>query len=222
MTFLIFSLTFGLLAVLHGVSDSRFKLCAFVVNGLIKGEIEKPSGQFIGLIVMSHWLGKVWIRIQNSLLFYIYPLFRVENHVCLSHGVQVAGAAWWAATRIVGGVGDLVQRTEDDCTGRVLGGRMIREVGWRLVRSIPCTWRWGAWVSWLSLKIKFDGLWVVWPQNQVMLWFPSLTSRLAGHDGRWCTWHHHRGYVRIRLKADESMWRTTSDSTTLTLPFSMY
>jgi hypothetical protein len=47
-------LTFGLLAVLHEVSDSRFKLCAFVVNGLIKGEIEKPSGQFIGLIVMSH------------------------------------------------------------------------------------------------------------------------------------------------------------------------
>jgi hypothetical protein len=26
----------------------------FVVNGLIKGEIEKPSGQFLGLIVMSH------------------------------------------------------------------------------------------------------------------------------------------------------------------------
>jgi hypothetical protein len=44
----------GLLAVLHGVLDSNFKLCAFVVNGLIKGEIEKPSGQFLGLIVMSH------------------------------------------------------------------------------------------------------------------------------------------------------------------------
>jgi hypothetical protein len=26
----------------------------FVVNGHIKGEIEKPSGQFLGLIVMSH------------------------------------------------------------------------------------------------------------------------------------------------------------------------
>jgi hypothetical protein len=26
----------------------------FVVNRLIKGEIEKPSGQFLGLIVMSH------------------------------------------------------------------------------------------------------------------------------------------------------------------------
>jgi hypothetical protein len=36
---------FGLLAVLHGVFDSNFKLCAFVVNGLIKGEIEKPSGR---------------------------------------------------------------------------------------------------------------------------------------------------------------------------------
>jgi hypothetical protein len=45
----------GLLPVLHGVLDSNFKLCAFVVNGLIKGEIEKPSGQFLGLIVMSHW-----------------------------------------------------------------------------------------------------------------------------------------------------------------------
>jgi hypothetical protein len=54
MTFLSFSLVFGHLVVLHGVLDSRFKLYAFVVNGLIKGEIEKPSGQFIGLIVMSH------------------------------------------------------------------------------------------------------------------------------------------------------------------------
>jgi hypothetical protein len=44
----------GLLAVLHGVLDSNFKLCAFVVNGLIKGGIEKPSGPFLGLIVTSH------------------------------------------------------------------------------------------------------------------------------------------------------------------------
>jgi hypothetical protein len=40
--------------VLHGVLDSNFKLCAFIVNGLIKWEIEKPSGMFLGLIVMSH------------------------------------------------------------------------------------------------------------------------------------------------------------------------
>jgi hypothetical protein len=54
MTLLSFSLAFSHLAVLHGVLDSTFKLCDFVVNGLIKGEIEKPSSQFLGLIVMSH------------------------------------------------------------------------------------------------------------------------------------------------------------------------
>jgi hypothetical protein len=36
---------FGLLVVLDVVLDSKFKLCIFcVVNILIKGEIEKPSG----------------------------------------------------------------------------------------------------------------------------------------------------------------------------------
>jgi hypothetical protein len=44
----------GLLPVLHEVLHSNFKLYAFIVNGLIKGEIEKPSGQFLGLIVISH------------------------------------------------------------------------------------------------------------------------------------------------------------------------
>jgi hypothetical protein len=54
MTPLSFSLAFGHLAVLHEVLDLRFKLYAFVVNGLINGEIEKTSSQFLGLIVMSH------------------------------------------------------------------------------------------------------------------------------------------------------------------------
>jgi hypothetical protein len=49
----------------------------------------------------------------------------VENHVCLSRGVQVTGAAWRAAMMIVAGVRDLVQRTEDGRTGRVLGGWTI-------------------------------------------------------------------------------------------------
>jgi hypothetical protein len=39
----------------------------------------------------------------------VLPLsIHVENHVCLSRGVQMIGVAWWAATRIVVGVGDLV------------------------------------------------------------------------------------------------------------------
>jgi hypothetical protein len=44
----------GLLTTLHVVLDLNFKIYVFVVNGLIKWEIEKPSGQFRGLIVMSH------------------------------------------------------------------------------------------------------------------------------------------------------------------------
>ncbi len=41
-------------------------------------------------------------------------LFRLENHVCLSHGVHVVGTAWRAVTRIEAGVEDLVQRIEND------------------------------------------------------------------------------------------------------------
>jgi hypothetical protein len=39
MIFFSFSLVFDLLVVLHGVLDSKFKLCVFFVNVLIKGEI---------------------------------------------------------------------------------------------------------------------------------------------------------------------------------------
>jgi hypothetical protein len=53
----------------------------------------------------------------------------LENHVCLSHGVQVAGAALRAAMRIVAGVGDLVQRTGNGHIGRVLSGRVIERSG---------------------------------------------------------------------------------------------
>jgi hypothetical protein len=44
----------------------------------------------------------------------VLPLsVHVENHVCLSRGVQVIGATWWASMRIMVGVGDLGQRTRD-------------------------------------------------------------------------------------------------------------
>jgi hypothetical protein len=54
MILLSFSWLFGLLAMLRVVLDSNFNLCVFIVNGLIKGEIDKPCGQFLSLIVMSH------------------------------------------------------------------------------------------------------------------------------------------------------------------------
>jgi hypothetical protein len=43
--------------------------------------------------------------------------------------VQEAGAAWRVATRTMAGVGDLVQRTEDSRTGRILGGRAVERSG---------------------------------------------------------------------------------------------
>jgi hypothetical protein len=41
-------------------------------------------------------------------------------------------------------------------------------------------------------------------------------------DDGWCTWHHHRGCVRDKLKTDGSMQRVASDPATLPLPFLMY
>jgi hypothetical protein len=41
----------------------------------------------------------------------------------------VAGAAWHAATRIMAGVGDLVQRIGDGHTGQVPGGQAIERSG---------------------------------------------------------------------------------------------
>jgi hypothetical protein len=78
---------------------------------------------------MSHWLADVSIRIQDILIVLPLYLIHLENRVCLSHGVQVAGVAWCAATRIMAGVGDLVQRIVDGCTGWVLNGRAIERSG---------------------------------------------------------------------------------------------
>jgi hypothetical protein len=60
---------------------------------------------------------------------FLLPLFRSENHVCLSRGVQMANAAWRAAMWTVAGVGDLVQWIGDGRTGRVLGGRAVEKSG---------------------------------------------------------------------------------------------
>jgi hypothetical protein len=58
-----------------------------------------------------------------------FSLFRLKNRVCLSRGVQVAGAAWRAAKRIMAEVGYLVQRTGDCRTCQVLGGWTIGRSG---------------------------------------------------------------------------------------------
>jgi hypothetical protein len=83
-------------------------------------------------------------------------LFHSENRVCLSHGVQAAVTAWRAVMRTVVGVGDLVQRTRDDRTGRVLGGRVAP--------CAVCTWH---------VETRSAGFFVE-PQNQGGGGFPGL------------------------------------------------
>jgi hypothetical protein len=96
---------------------------------------------------------------SGTFRWFYYPyLVCVENRVCLSRGVQVTDAAWRAPTRIVTGVGDLVQRAKDGRTCWVLDGRMIGRSGDAVCGLHHAR---GAWVSWLSLKTKFDGLSVV-------------------------------------------------------------
>jgi hypothetical protein len=56
-------------------------------------------------------------------------LVRSEKRACLSRGVQEVGAIWRAATSTVARVGDLVQRTEDGRTGRVLGCQTVKRSG---------------------------------------------------------------------------------------------
>jgi hypothetical protein len=63
------------------------------------------------------------------LFCFSFTFVSLENRVCLSHGVQVAGVVWRAATRTVTGVGDLVQRTGDGRTCWVLGGRTVERSG---------------------------------------------------------------------------------------------
>jgi hypothetical protein len=66
---------------------------------------------------------------ESGMFLFFLPLVRSEKRVCLSRDVQEAGATWRAATRTVARVGDLVQRTGDGHTGRVLGCRTVEKSG---------------------------------------------------------------------------------------------
>jgi hypothetical protein len=88
----------------------------------------------------------------------------VDNRVCLSHGVQVAGAIWWAAMKIVAGVGDLVQRTRNGRTDWILGGWTIKRSG-----NAVC-----------DLHRACGDEELVEPQNQGRWFVSGLASRLVG------------------------------------------
>jgi hypothetical protein len=70
----------------YWIQNSNFVI--FIVNGLIKGENEKSSGRYLGLICDK----SLTCRCLNSNLGYfdgstLLSLFCVENCSCLSHGV---------------------------------------------------------------------------------------------------------------------------------------
>jgi hypothetical protein len=127
---------------------------------------EKPIGQFLGLIVMSHWLGEIWIWIQNSFVCFTFIFISwLDNQVWLSRGVQVAGAAWSIVTRIVIGVGDLVQRTDD---GQAQVGYLVIGRSGNTVCGLHCAHR--------DEERGFLG-WVLKPRSTIYQWFDLKTTR---------------------------------------------
>jgi hypothetical protein len=69
------------------------------------------------------------LNLRQFHFVFLLSLLHLKNHVCLFHGVQATGAAWCAATMIITGVGNLVQRIRDGRIGRVLSSRAIKRSG---------------------------------------------------------------------------------------------
>jgi hypothetical protein len=106
---------------------------------------------------------------ESGTVSFCFPFIFVslENHVCLSCGVQVAGVAWCAATRIVAEVGDLVQWTGIGRTGPVLGGRVVERLGGAVVVCI------------VHVETRSAGF-LVEPQNQGRRFVSGLASKPLG------------------------------------------
>jgi hypothetical protein len=81
----------------------------------------------------------------------------------------MAGAAWFEAMRIMAGVGDLVQRTGDGRTGRVLGGRVIMRSGDTFC-GLHCA-RGDKERGFLGCALK--------PRSMVYEWFDLKTTRMV-------------------------------------------
>jgi hypothetical protein len=74
------------------IRDSNF--VPFVVNLLINGEIEKPSGQYLGLTCDESLKCRGLNLNPGHFSSFTFILVHVENRVCLSRGVQMACVVW--------------------------------------------------------------------------------------------------------------------------------
>jgi hypothetical protein len=111
----------------------------------------------------------VRFEFESGTVLFCFPfiLFCLENHVSLSRGVLVAGAAWCAAMRIVVGVGDLVQRT-----GMVaqVGYSVVERSRGRVAPCAVCTWH---------VETRSTGF-LVEPQNHGQRFVSGLASKPLG------------------------------------------
>jgi hypothetical protein len=130
--------------------------------------------------------------------------------------VQVVGVAWREAMRIVIGVGDLVQRTGDDRTGRVLSGQTI---GWSGDVGCVCT----VYVETRSVGFLVEpqnqGRWfvtslasktlrqfsLIWSQNW-WVGFPSLGLKTGGYGLVIWTTKSPRRFLNLCLKIKQAMF----------------
>jgi hypothetical protein len=115
----------------------------------------------------------------------------VENHVCLSRGMQVADAAWRIATRILAGQGDLLQRTGDD-QAQVEYSMAGRLGGW----FTPCAF------CTVHVETRIAGF-LVEPQNQGLRFISGLVSEPLG----WVSWFGPQNHAGINLLvAPQNRW----------------
>jgi hypothetical protein len=96
----------------------------------------------------------------------------------------------------------------------------------RIFKYLKQTLEFGIWYSASSLLdlVSFSDtdLTSCFTWKQVRLGFPSLASRMVEAWCRWCTWHHRRSCMEMKLKTNGSIRWAASDPATLTLPFLLY
>jgi hypothetical protein len=107
-------------------------------------------------------------QFESGTVLFVLPFIFVhlKNHVCLSHGVHVAGAAWRAVTRIVAGIGELMQRIGDSRIGYSMAGRSRGRVALCAVCTVHVQTR--------------SASFLVEPQNQGQPFVSGLASKPLG------------------------------------------
>jgi hypothetical protein len=163
---------------------------------------EKPSGQYLSLIVMSHWLDVVWIRIWDILIVLHYHMFVWGiTFICLvvcrwqvRHGRQwwwcrrpgAEDRGWSSTCQVLGGW--MIRRSDDTVCGlhHARGYDEHRFLSWASkLRSTVCQWFnfkiTGTVCQWFGLKPTGTGF-SGFASKPTAAVFPSLTSKSVASD----------------------------------------